>query len=55
MPKDKGLLKKELYQDQVKLMTAISKELDVAKKKLLQEQLDIVNKYILICVNRNKF
>lgn len=53
--KDKGLLKKELYQDQANLMDAISKEKDSLVKKLLQESLDRVNKYILICVKRNKF
>ena len=55
MPNDKGLLKKELYQDQAKLIDAICKERDVALKKLLQESLDMINKYILICVKRNKF
>lgn len=55
MPNDKGLLKKELYQDQAKLIDAIVKERDVALKKLLQESLDRINKYILICVKRNKF
>ena len=50
MPNDKGLLKKELYQDQAKLIDAICKERDVALKRLLQESLDMINKYILICV-----
>ena len=43
MPNDKGLLKKELYQDQAKLIDAICKERDVALKKLLQESLDMIN------------
>jgi len=55
MQNDKGLLKKQLYQDQANLMDAIAKESDSLTKKLLQEALDIVNKYILICVKRNKF
>lgn len=55
MQSDKGLLKKQLYQDQANLMDAIAKESDSLTKKLLQEALNIVNKYILICVKRNKF
>ncbi len=55
MQSDKGLLKKQLYQDQANLMDAIAKESDSLTKKLLQEALDRVNKYILICVKRNKF
>lgn len=55
MQNDKGLLKKQLYQDQANLMDAIAKESDGLTKKLLQEALDRVNKYILICVKRNKF
>ena len=52
---DKGLLKKELYQDQAKLLDAIEKEKDDLHKVFLTSELEKVNKYILICVKRNKF
>ena len=52
---DKGLLKKELYQDQAKLLDAIEKEKDDLHKVYLTSELEKVNKYILICVKRNKF
>ena len=55
MEKDKGLLKKELYQDQAKLLDAIKKEKDSIHKVYLESELEKVNKYILICVKRNKF
>lgn len=53
--KDRGLLKKELYQDQAQLIQAISNVPDEYTKNMLQAQLDRINKYILICINRNKF
>ena len=52
---DKGLLKKELYQDQAKLLDAIEKEKDDLHKVYLTSELEKINKYILICVKRNKF
>ena len=52
---DRGLLKKELYQDQGKLMDAVAKEVDLNRRALLLDTLDLVNKYILICVKRKKF
>lgn len=52
---DRGLLKKELYQDQGNLMDAVAKEADINKRALLVATLELVNKYILICVKRKKF
>lgn len=55
MKGDKGLLKKALYQDQARLMESIKNETDASKKNMLSEALNLINNYILICVNRNKF
>lgn len=55
MPNEKGLLKKKLYLNQAKLIDAIGKENDVTLKRLLQEELNMINEFILICVKRNKF
>ena len=55
MLKDKGLLKKELYQYQAILIEKIDKEIDLYTKNNLKKELDRINKYILICVKRNKF
>ena len=55
MPKDRLVLKKTLYQDQAKIMSRIVGEKDEDKKSILKEALDMINNYILICVQRNKF
>lgn len=55
MPKDRLVLKKTLYQDQAKIMSRIVEEKDEEKKSILKEALDMINNYILICVQRNKF
>lgn len=52
---DKLALKNKLYQDQLKLLEALNQEIDIAKKLVIQEKLDLVNSYILICNKRNKF
>lgn len=52
---DKLALKNKLYQDQLKLLEALNQEVDIAKKLVIQEKLDLVNSYILICNKRNKF
>ena len=44
MVKDKGLLKKELYQDQAILIEKIDKEIDVYTKNILKEELDRIDR-----------
>ena len=52
---EKLALKTKLYDDQAKLIGKINEENNPVLKKLYQEQLNLVNSYILICKKRNKF
>ena len=54
-PDGKLALKSKLYDDQAKLIEKVNNEKNPVLKTLFQEQLNLVNSYIVICKKRNKF
>ena len=56
MAKEKNKLRNELYSDQEKFMRkSLDESLPKEKQDEASEMLLLVNKYILICLERNRF